>query len=266
MEMDMRIVLGDKAFADGNYSEALRCYRDAANAGITAGEHNLAVMYQEGRGVAVDFAEALRLFRRAADKGAAVSQTNLGLMYYHGQGVAPDAQEALKWIGKAAAQGFAPAEFVMGTILDSGKLLPRDVAKAMEWYRRAAARGHPGARQAVRTHEERQFVLEAASQAGALDGTQPKSKACFIATAAWGSAQAPDVVLLRRYRDEVLAKSLGMSLLIDAYQLLSPPLARLIERSPRAQAWVRKAVVRPMAKLAARRLRRAGDQAKAPPG
>jgi hypothetical protein len=261
MKMDPRVVLGDAAFAEGNYAEALRCYRDAAKRGVTAGEHNLAVMYQEGRGVAVDFAEAARLFRRAADKGAAVSQTNLGLMYYHGQGMPQDAQAALHWIGKAAAQGFAPAEFVLGSIYDNGTLVARDVDVALDWYRRAAAKGHPQARQAVQTIEQRRFVLDEARRAGALPGsTPPRSKACFIATAACGSANAPDVALLRRYRDEVLAQSRWGSLLVDVYHMLSPPLARLIARSPMAQALVRRAVVRPMAKAAARSLltRRSG--------
>ncbi len=59
----------------------------------------------------------------------------------------------------------------------------------------------------------------------------PKSSGCFIATATFGSELAPEVVFLRRFRDEVLLQSVSGRIFIQAYERLSPPLAGLIARS-----------------------------------
>lgn len=59
----------------------------------------------------------------------------------------------------------------------------------------------------------------------------PKKGMCFVATAAYSSPLAPEVVLLSRYRDEVLLQSkLGTSF-VSFYYRVSPPLAALIARS-----------------------------------
>ena len=44
-----------------------------------------------------DYAEALKLFRPAAEQGIASAQYNLGFIYENGDGVAEDAAEAVKW-------------------------------------------------------------------------------------------------------------------------------------------------------------------------
>lgn len=65
---------------------------------------------------------------------------------------------------------------------------------------------------------------------------------CFIATAAWGSAMAPDVALLRRLRDRVLFASPLGRLAVAAYYALSPPLARAIAADTRLRAAARRAL------------------------
>ena len=55
---------------------------------------------------------------------------------------------------------------------------------------------------------------------------------CFIATAVYGSYDAPQVVSLRRFRDEkLMLYSIGQ-LFIAAYYQLSPPLAQWLKNSP----------------------------------
>ena len=62
---------------------------------------------------------------------------------------------------------------------------------------------------------------------------------CFVATAAWGSALAPDVDVLRRVRDEARARNVFAAATADAYARSSPPVADLLARSPTARAVAR---------------------------
>jgi hypothetical protein len=75
---------------------------------------------------------------------------------------------------------------------------------------------------------------------------------CFVATAAHGDATAPEVRVLRRYRDEVLRRSLAGRLFVRAYYGLGPYGARLIRGRPRAKAAVRFAL-RPAVRHARRK-------------
>lgn len=67
----------------------------------------------------------------------------------------------------------------------------------------------------------------------------PSGGGCFIATAAYGSDMAEDVMLLRRFRDEtLLASSVGRAL-VQMYYRHSPPLADYIRERDGLRAAVR---------------------------
>lgn len=53
---------------------------------------------------------------------------------------------------------------------------------------------------------------------------------CFIATAAYGGSDAAPVMVLRRFRDQVLLKSEFGKEIVDMYYLNSPRIAELIDR------------------------------------
>jgi hypothetical protein len=76
---------------------------------------------------------------------------------------------------------------------------------------------------------------------------------CFVATAAVGPG-APEVVVLREWRDAWLRSRRGGTTLIRAYERLSPPLARFIAQSDRRRALTRQLVVAPAVRLARRLL------------
>jgi hypothetical protein len=57
--------------------------------------------------------------------------------------------------------------------------------------------------------------------------------ACFVATVAYGDLNHPDVVLLRKFRDEVLVNSSAGRSFINWYWQTGPYLARVISHSSR---------------------------------
>src|SRR3989344_1404112 len=71
---------------------------------------------------------------------------------------------------------------------------------------------------------------------------------CFIATAAYGSPMATELNILRTWRDESLYTSRIGKLFCEAYYRVSPPLAKLIEKSERSRAAVRR-MLNPVIKI-----------------
>ena len=55
-------------------------------------------------------------------------------------------------------------------------------------------------------------------------GSNPKSEGCYIATMAYGDYDHPQVLELRKFRDEILERSLIGRLFISIYYIFSPRL------------------------------------------
>ncbi len=79
-------------------------------------------------------------------------------------------------------------------------------------------------------------------------GFQPQSKSggCFIATAVLGDYQHPYVLLLRKYRDEILQRNIFGRAFISSYYKLSPSIARLISKSNITRNAVLKLFIKPL--------------------
>ena len=74
----------------------------------------------------------------------------------------------------------------------------------------------------------------------------PKKGMCFIATAVYGTPMAPEVIVLCRFRDEVLLLSRAGRLFVKLYYLLSPPCARFIADSPSQRTIIRVLLLQPL--------------------
>ena len=73
-----------------------------------------------------------------------------------------------------------------------------------------------------------------------------KKSGCFIATACYDSYDAPEVHLLRQFRDNVLLRYAAGRLFVGLYYTVSPPAARLIARSNAQKTWVRFLFIAPI--------------------
>ena len=132
---------GDDYYNAKQYAKAVEWYRIAAEQGYARAQHNLGIMYYNGRGVTQDYAEAVRWYRMAADQGNARAQCNLGNKYSMGQGVPQDYAEAVRWYRKAAEQGDATAQYYLALCYKNGEGVPKDLSEARRWFQKAADQG-----------------------------------------------------------------------------------------------------------------------------
>ena len=121
------------AYGRGDYAEAARQYRMAADQGFAAGQVGLAFMYEQGRGVPQNDAEAVRWFRMAADQGFPSAQRNLGSMYRYGRGVPQNDAEAARQYRMAADQDYAGAQLELGLMYENGLGVPQDSVEGLKW-------------------------------------------------------------------------------------------------------------------------------------
>ncbi|MBW6491891.1 MAG: hypothetical protein K0B15_11935 [Lentimicrobium sp.] len=76
-----------------------------------------------------------------------------------------------------------------------------------------------------------------------------KKGGCFIATACYGNYDHPNVIVLRNFRDNVLAKSQFGKLFISLYYFYSPAIAAKIERSQKLKCLILFLLINPLVKL-----------------
>ncbi|MDO5153637.1 MAG: 4Fe-4S binding protein [Eubacteriales bacterium] len=136
--------LFDRAWAyerQGNMSEAVKLYRQAAEHGHSFAQNNLGICYEFGRGVSPNILEAVRWIRQSAGQGNAVAQCNLGWYLFNGKGIEKNVNEAADWFRKAAVQGNARAQNCLGICYARGEGVPQDYFEATKWYRLAADQG-----------------------------------------------------------------------------------------------------------------------------
>ena len=131
----------------GDYVEAMRWFRKAADLGNANAMENIGVLYRTGQGVVRDDAEALRWWRKAADLGDANAMNQIGGAYRDGRGIGRDYIEAMRWFRSSAERGNMHAMTAIGFLYQHGLGVNLDYVEAIHWYRKAAALGDVRARQ-----------------------------------------------------------------------------------------------------------------------
>ena len=88
------------------------------------------------------YTEAVKCYLEAAELGHEEAQFELGYRCYNGWGVPKDLNKAAEWYRKAAEQGHEEAQFRLGQCYEYGRGVERNTTVAIEWYRKAADSGH----------------------------------------------------------------------------------------------------------------------------
>lgn len=90
-------------------TEALRCFRTAAEAKVPHALHKLGTLYEKGFLAERDLSRAADLYRQADKKGYPDGSYDLGRCYEHGIGIPQDKSRAVSLYRKAAAKGQSQA-------------------------------------------------------------------------------------------------------------------------------------------------------------
>ena len=96
---------GQEAYDNEDYTTAATYWIPLAKAGNVEAQTNLAVMYEEGEGVAQDSSKAIFWYQKAAQQGDIDSQLLLAMSYCYGDGVAKDLSVCAKWAKMAKDSG-----------------------------------------------------------------------------------------------------------------------------------------------------------------
>ncbi len=127
--------------SEGDQAKAAALFRKAAEGEIAAAQHNLGVMYLQGRGVAKDPAKAAEWFRRAADNGDLAGEVEFAIQLFNGNGVTKDEVRAARYFLHAASRGNAIAQNRVARLYAVGRGVPKNLVEAAAWNLAASGQG-----------------------------------------------------------------------------------------------------------------------------
>jgi len=135
-----------------NYQEMFQKLSRLAMHGHTPAIFELALLYENGYGVAQDEQQAFALFLKAAKLHYLKSEYMVGVYCLKSRVVNKDIHIAMQWLRKAALHGNANAQLLLGNIYEHGlrdynttKSVKKDLARAKAMYSLAAQNGLPTA-------------------------------------------------------------------------------------------------------------------------
>jgi hypothetical protein len=94
-------------FYETNLRESVKLLRQAAESDIPDALYDLAICFEEGRGVRKNLDKAANLYLRAALHGHKQSVYEVGRCYYYGIGVEKNRATARTWLDLAEELGIA---------------------------------------------------------------------------------------------------------------------------------------------------------------
>lgn len=135
--LGMDLSSGIAAFEAKEFARAASLLGPLSEDGHPEAAYRMAIMCQNGLGMAVNETRALACMKSAAEQDMAIAQHGLGFMYMEGECVEKSAQDALNWFGKAAAQGLQGSMTTMAMMYEQGNGVDKDPEKAKALYKKA---------------------------------------------------------------------------------------------------------------------------------
>lgn len=171
--------------------------------------------------------------------------TKINLELAMGGAVVPLYDKALELVGSGtkmeATIRHKYGVYLRANFSDKGRLDKDIKQKAVENFERAIELYGANTPEGIKSATELEKVKAMQSATG--------GGGCFIASAAYGSSFTPEVIVFRRFRDEVLLTSKLGTIFVEFYYLTSPPLARLISKAKFLQAATRWLLLGPVLRL-----------------
>ncbi len=139
-ELALRLVEGRGVAKDPR--AAAQWLEQAAARDLPVAQYRLAALYEKGIGVARDPQLAMSWYTRAANAGNARAMHNLAVMNAEGAaGGKPDYAEAAQWFRRAGQLGIRDSQFNLGILYARGMGVPQDLVQSWLWFSLAAQQG-----------------------------------------------------------------------------------------------------------------------------
>ncbi len=141
LHREIRQLLAAHPDASFDYAGFAAWLAKAAGWGYRQAQHDLALLYREGKGVPRDLAQAQRWLREAARNGLAEAQDALAAMAERGEGQPADDAEAVRLLKKSAKAGSPRAAWALSRRFWTGQGVDVDPAEARRLLEAAAKHG-----------------------------------------------------------------------------------------------------------------------------
>jgi len=94
----------------------------------------------------------------------------------------------------------------------------------------------------------RNVVSQFPKEVEKINNQEDKKGGCFIATAVYNSYEAPEVLILRKFRDDILLSSKIGQFFVKFYYSFSPPIAKLLSNKSLLKVIVKNYILTPFVK------------------
>ena len=145
-------IYADYTHARQAYEQVLQ--QENTGLAVAIAEYNLGLIYELGKGVAVDLKQAEAYYLQAVQHDSthiesSGAMTRLGFLYFNGLYGQSDATQAVAWFKQAAKLANPDANYQLGLFSEAGYGVFLDRKAAIHYYKAAAQMGHEKAKIAL---------------------------------------------------------------------------------------------------------------------
>lgn len=217
---------------------AMDYWKMAADRGEPLSQGKVGLSYMTGNILPKNERLGLEYLEKAAVAGQVQPQRFAGMAYLYGTGCTKNLKNAEKYLRMAALNNDSEAQYQLGYNMLIQEI-PNINDECGHWLCCAHLNGNTNATKLLNDMMSKGYKrewIDDAIQYIRENGVIPpkiefsgnnsgQSEGCYIATAVYGSYDAPEVKILRRFRDEVLKQSVAGRLFIKIYYRFSPRMA-----------------------------------------